>query len=302
MATLIDEVRLNGQLGFGEIVEFPRLNGILTALPVAGSEVQHGEQVYEVDGVPVVLFQGTRPFWRELNLGAMPGEDVRQLETNLAALGFYTGTPDTYFDSQTELALRAWQQSLGAPVTGVFSPNAVIVAASDSVRIHQVAARLGDTGVTPGTFSETELRATIPLTFAQARDLTAGTPVIVAIPGGVDISTEISAVDPGGLPTGLGGLTSGAATIYFVGGDQAAVAAVGAVGVRVTVVDDSDQPPTLVVPAVALIAPPGGGYAVEIWDGATIRRVPVEIGLVADARVQITGGDLRAGDEVVLAR
>ena len=56
------------------------------------------------------------------------------------------------------------------------------------------------------------------------------------------------------------------------------------------------------VPVTALIATLDGGYAVDVVrKGGKTMRVPVELGLIADTRVQITGGDLDEGDEVVVA-
>ena len=70
---------------------------------------------------------------------------------------------------------------------------------------------------------------------------------------------------------------------------------------------------TLIVPVTALLATARDAYAVEVQTADGIIRVPVEIGLVADARVQITasgpdvrgaaaGPSLDAGDEVVISR
>ena len=124
------------------------------------------------------------------------------------------------------------------------------------------------------------------------------------------VDGDLTAVDPGGLPTGDGdAVTPPTATVEFE--DQAQVADAGAVAVRIVIRDDEEQPETLVVPATALLATPDGGYAVEVWDGASATRTPVTIGLVADARAQVlasgadAGGDgrvLAPGDLVVLAR
>ena len=57
----------------------------------------------------------------------------------------------------------------------------------------------------------------------------------------------------------------------------------------------------LVVPVTALIATLNDGYAVEVVRSGKVVRVPVELGLIADTRVQITGGDLEEGDAVVVA-
>ncbi|MFT4235526.1 MAG: peptidoglycan-binding protein [Microbacterium sp.] len=311
LATLTSQVRLSGQLSYGDAAPLPAAGGTITVLPAAGQVIEGGQQVYEADGAPVVLFRGERPFWRELSVDSDDGEDVRQLQQNLTDLGLYSGDIDGGFGWRTRQAVRDWQKSLGLPQTGVFSPSSVVVAASSGIRISQVTARLGDTSASPATYTETRLRAIAKLTEAQARELTAGTPVTVTLPDGIEIDTELSAVDPGGQPTGDGdATTSPSATVEFP--DQEQVAAAGAVAVRITILGDAEQTPTLVVPATALLATADGGYAVEVYAGGKITRTPVDAGLVADARVQVlasgtgldgrTGPVLAVGDLVVLAR
>lgn len=309
--TLTSQVRLNATLSYGDTAPLPTSGGTITALPAAGTTVLIGQHVYEMDGHPVVLFRGARPFWRELSVDADDGEDVRQLQQNLADLGFSPGDVDGRFGWQTRQAVRDWQKSLGLAATGEFSPARVVVADAPGIRIAQRTARLGDAGVSPATFTATTLRATAKLTAAQARELAVGTPVTVTLPDGTAIDTALAAIDPGGQPTGDGdATTSPSATIEFA--DQAAVAAAGAVAVRVVVRDDREQAPTLVVPVTALLATADGGYAVEVYADGEIVRTPVRIGLVADARAQIVasgtelddgaGPVLAVGDLVVLAR
>ncbi|GAB2474873.1 peptidoglycan-binding protein [Xylanimonas ulmi] len=302
--TLVDELRLAGQLTFGEATPLPPVEGMLTALPVAGAVVSVGEQVFEADGEPVVLLAGERPFWRDLSVDSIPGADVRQLEENLAALGFLPRPPGERFDWRTRQAVRDWQRALGLARTGEFAAASAVVAATASVRVDQVTARLGDTGVSPATVGATTLHATANLTQAQARELAPGAPVTVTLRDGAHVEATLTTVDPGGLPTDDGGLTPPQVTIGFDDPEAAALlAAVGPSPVRITTRDaGAGEAATLVVPATALLATPGGGYAVEVWDGAAITTVPVEIGLAADARVQILGGDLAEGDLVVLAR
>lgn len=310
MATLTTQVRLSGQLSYGEAAPLPAAAGTITVLPAAGETVLVGERVYEADGAPVVLFRGSRPFWRELSVGSSDGKDVRQLQSNLAALGFLDAKPTGRYGSLTRQAVHDWQKSIGVPRTGVFSPSSVVVADAPGIRIERTTARLGEVDASPATYTSTTLRATAKLTAAQARTLAVGTPIAVTLPDGASIDAELAAVDPGGLPTGDGdAVTPPTATVEFE--DQAQVADAGAVAVRIVIRDDEEQPETLVVPATALLATPDGGYAVEVWDGASATRTPVTIGLVADARAQVlasgadAGGDgrvLAPGDLVVLAR
>lgn len=196
------------------------------------------------------------------------------------------------------------------PRTGVFSPADVVVSAAPEIRIDRVTARLGETGVSPATYTETTVRATARLTEAQARELLPGTPVTALLPDGSEVEATLSEIDPGGRPEPEGdGATRPSAVIGFP--DQAAVVEAGPVSIRVVVTGDEGEP-ALVVPATALLATADGGYAVEIHTGGEIVRTPVRIGMVADARVQVlasgseipggTGPVLTEGDQVVLAR
>ncbi len=310
-ATLTERLRLNAQLTYGDAVPLPPAGGVVTALPAAGSVIATGERVYEVDGRPVVLLPGERPFWRELAEGAEAGEDVRQLQQALAVLGLFDAEADGRFGPRTARALKEWQKRLGLPQTGVFSPADAVVADAPGIRIARVTARLGESGTSPTSYTETTLRASARLTEAQARELAVGTPVTVVLPDGTEVGAALTAIDPGGQPTGDGeAKTNPSATVEFP--DQAAVAAVGAVPVRIVVAQSEEQPATLVVPVTALLATADGGYAVETYAEGGMVRTPVVIGLIADARVQVlasgteieggTGPALAEGDRVVLAR
>lgn len=313
LSTLTDQVRLNAQLDFGDPIELPAATGVITGLPAAGEVIESGSAVYESDGRPVVLLHGERPFWRDLTSGVSDGPDVLQLEQNLARLGFFDREPDSRFDGWTSNAISQWQRSLGVPPTGTVSPSDVVVANAPGIRIAQIAAALGESGISPATYTETTLRAVARLSAAQARELQAGTPVTVQLPDGTELETTLAAIDPGGAPTGEDEqTTSPTATIEFP--DQTDVEDVGPAAVRVTISDPEETAEALVVPVTALVADAEGGYAVEVLTDTEIVRVPVEIGMVVDARAQIltSGPDvdgapadavpLAEGDDVVISR
>ncbi|MGI8629832.1 MAG: hypothetical protein ACR2LV_06680 [Solirubrobacteraceae bacterium] len=48
---------------------FNRLSGTITALPVVGQLIKIGQTLYQVNGSPVVLFDGTVPAYRDLSSG-----------------------------------------------------------------------------------------------------------------------------------------------------------------------------------------------------------------------------------------
>lgn len=185
-------------------------------------------------------------------------------------------------------------------MSGRFDPAAVVVSRSTAIRVHALTADLGDSGISPLTYSETDLRVTVSLTESQARELAPGTPLTIALPNGSEIPATMTEVDPGGAPTADGETSTPSATVAFP--DQAVLGGARPGNVRITIALDGAGDTTLVVPVNALLATPGGGHEVETWDGTTLRRVPVEVGRAADARVQVLGGELAEGDRVVLAR
>ena len=96
-----------------------------------------------------------------------------------------------------------------------------------------------------------------------------------------------------------GGVAAGAKPALRVDvADQEAVA--GSIGAAVSVVVSTDvAEEALIVPVTALLALAEGGYAVErVTRGDEVELVGVEIGLIAEARVQVVSEGLEAGDKV----
>ncbi|MBW3078760.1 peptidoglycan-binding domain-containing protein [Bifidobacterium simiiventris] len=300
------ETRLGATLQYDKANDFAAATGTITQLPVAGKQINTGEQVYEMDGVPVPLFHGERPFWRTLQTDVADGPDVTQLEQNLVELGFFSGAPDTHFDWLTREAVRQWQRSLGLTgdaADGVFQPSSVALASSAPIRITQVKAKLGESNVSPASYTNVTLHVEATLTATQAATFKAGDKAQVVLPDNTTLDTTLTAVDQGGQSTGTDGqVTSPSARVDFP--DQSQVAQFGPVAVSLVIPNTSASAntETLIVPVTAIVASAGTTYAVDVVRGDALVRVPVEIGLVADAQVQLTKADgLKTGDKVVVS-
>lgn len=90
--------------------------GTLTRTIDVGDTIELGDAVAEVDGLPVIALYGTVPQFRELELNADDGADIRQLEENLVALGYDpdgTVTVDENYTVNTGLMVQRWELDLG---------------------------------------------------------------------------------------------------------------------------------------------------------------------------------------------
>lgn len=126
--------------------------GTVTAIPDEGSTVEQGDVLFEIDGEPVVLLYGDIPFYRTLrDLSTnMTGEDVRQLEEALTALGLNDGiaTVDDEFTSATETLVESFEEAYGIDQNGRVDAGEVVFLPGP-VEIVSVGLEVGQ-AVTPG--------------------------------------------------------------------------------------------------------------------------------------------------------
>jgi hypothetical protein len=81
----------NGTLGYaGSYSIINQARGTITALPAVGQVIALGHVLYRVANAPVVLLYGHTPAYRALSKG-LEGPDVRELNTDLVALGYASG-------------------------------------------------------------------------------------------------------------------------------------------------------------------------------------------------------------------
>jgi len=134
----------------------------------------------------------------------------------------------------------------------------------------------------------------VDLTEAQRRLLATGTQAIMTLPDSSTVDGTVAEItesrtDPTTMQT-----IPASARIDIA--DQDKVADLKVSAITVSFVQDEVED-TLVVPVTALMALSEGGYCVEKEDGTL---VAVEVGLVADVRVQIFSDELSAGDKVII--
>ena len=221
------------------------------------------------------------------------GEDIRQLERNLRALGHDPGTVDDDWDWETTAAVKRFQDARGLDEDGTLS-RGEIVFRPGPVRIGEAKAAVGDQA-SPGRpvadISSSERRVTVALDARRQQLARRGDQVTVELPSGRTVDGRIE--DVGKVATKQGDEVVVEVTITPSGKsgslDQAPVEVGFAVERREGV---------LAVPVKALLARQGGGYALELADG---RLVNVEAGLYADDMVEVEGDGLREGQQVVSA-
>ncbi|RPK47018.1 HlyD family secretion protein [Streptomyces sp. ADI92-24] len=282
-------------------------HGTITALPAVGAVVKAGAKFYEVDGRPVVLLTGDRPMWRDLGPEISDGPDIEQLKRNLIKLGHADGlglTADQKFTPATVTAVKRWQKSLGEKQTGTVTLGSVVMLPQATVRVQQLGAQLGSAlGATAVmTVTGTDLVATAQPADSQLSQFKPNGRVTVKLADGSTINGRIRSLVHGGSGNGGDSGSDGAdkTTVTIALDHQRQAEQAGPSSVTVTVVGETVSD-ALIVPVTALLALDGGGYGVQVVSGTTTRLVRIQLGLVADAKAQITG-DVQAGAQVVIPK
>ncbi|MFJ3384419.1 MULTISPECIES: efflux RND transporter periplasmic adaptor subunit [unclassified Curtobacterium] len=290
---LTDSKVFAGTLGYGTTAGVPgAATGTLTWLPKPGQVVHRDEFLYAVDERGVRSMYGTVPLWRTLERGR-EGTDVRQLNDNLAELG-YDVARDDVFGPRTQRAVERWQRDRGHEVTGVITADDVAFV-DGAVRVASVDGRLGQPAagdVVQVTSTERVVTATVSQ--RDAERLAVGTAVSVRVNGaGAPMRGEVADVQPAAADDASGKVD---VSVSFEAGDRRLPAAASA---QIDA-EGSTERNVLSVPVSALVASDRGAYAVDVVrrDG-TRKRVPVEPGFTAGGRVAVTG-DVAEGDRVVV--
>jgi peptidoglycan hydrolase-like protein with peptidoglycan-binding domain len=315
--TLVETKTVSGTLGYGAPVLIRAAaaeRGTLTWIAPVGAKVRRGEPLFKVDERPVVALYGSVPLYRTLREGAK-GADVRQLERNLAALGYTGFTVDGSYNAATAEAVRAWQTKLGLPATGTVELGQVVFT-PEAVRIAGQAALVGDTvggnsvvGPHPVlNYTGTTRLVTVELEVADQALAVKGRTVTVTVPGLRPVKGKISqvgtvvtaqgATPEGATPEGTTPAASDARIeVTVTVANQKALGSLEAAPVDVDFVS-SKREDVLAVPVAALLALTRGGFGLEVVDGAATRIVPVKTGIFAAGRVEVRGKGIAEGVRV----
>jgi Putative peptidoglycan binding domain len=311
--SLTSQTQVTATLGYtGHYTVVNQAQGIVTALPLVGQVIRQGQVLYRIDRRPVVLLYGSTPASRSLAGGALAsdvtGPDVRELNADLVAMGYASKADlnprSDEFSWATTAAVERLQAHLGLPETGSLDLGQVVFLPS-AARITNVSAILGamaGAGQSVLSATSTGRQVSIALDAALQSEVTAGDKVTITLPDGRLTPGVVSSV--GTVATAGTGENSPATVTVEVAPrrpddtgnfDQAPVQ------VSVTTASVAGA---LVVPVTALLARPGGNYAVEVAGAGGARRlVAVSTGLFddADGLVQVTGSGLADGQRVVVA-
>jgi peptidoglycan hydrolase-like protein with peptidoglycan-binding domain len=298
-----------GTLAFaGEYTVVNQAGGTLTALPSVGQVVESGAVLYQVATKPVLLLYGHTPAYRALSQG-MRGRDVRELNTDLVALGYapreQLEPSSEYFGAATSYALRRLQDKLGLEETGRLALGQAVFAPAP-LRITKLSATLGaqvPPGGTVALASSTVRQVVVKLDAAGQAGVRKGDRVTITLPDNRTTPGVVSSVGAVATSESEKGGEESAPTIEvdIAPTHPAVTGRLDKAPVKVSITT-STVPDALVVPVNALLALAGGGYAVEEVAGTAHRLVPVTLGLFDDAEglVQVHGSGLAAGQQVVV--
>lgn len=305
---LVDRKNVSGTLEFGDSRQLPaRAGGTVTRVASVSTTVGRDGLLWRIDQQPTLLMYGMVPAYRTMSEGDS-GPDVRQLNANLSKLGYTGFTVDADYSSGTTDAVASWQDDHGLDGTGKLSLGQVVFAAVP-IRVAAVNAEAGAI-VAPGapvlTVTSTERVVSIDLSTGDQSLAQQGATVVVTLPDSVKVNGTITTI--GTIATSTSSGTSGG--LAASGSGSASTSST--IPVTVTLVNPAaagkwDSAPVdvamessrvtnvLTVPVTALLALSGGGYGVEVVNGAGAQLVAVTTGLFADGRVEVSGDGITEG-------
>jgi multidrug efflux pump subunit AcrA (membrane-fusion protein) len=275
----------------------------LTWLPGAGTIIRQGHVLYRTgNGTPIILMYGHVPDWRAMSEGTT-GADVTQLNHDLVDLG-YASAADIealgwdYYSWDTNYAVRLLMEHYGVSYPSGSLALGDTVFQPQAIRVAGVSAIIGESGSgSIMTATSDKHQIVVALSTSEQSQVKTGDPVTVTMPGGSAADGVITSV--GTVASGVGG--NATVNVYVQLKDPKAAGTLDQAPVTVNITNSHANNVTI-VPVTALLAQPGGSYAVEVVGAGNTRRlVKVTTGVFDDSSgmVQVTG-NLAPGQKVVV--
>jgi multidrug efflux pump subunit AcrA (membrane-fusion protein) len=297
----------NGTLGYEDNYTIrgqgPNGGAALTWLPSQGQVISQGQVLYKTgQDVPVILMYGSTPGWRALSEG-LTGDDVTELNHDLVNLG-YANESDIaqqgwdYYSWATNYAVQQMEGHFGVSNPSGNLDIGDVIFEPQAIRVTTVIGNLGSRGSGPVlAATSNQHQITVALSTSQESQVKAGDSVTITMP-------DTSATD--GVIASVGTVASGSGSnatipVYVNLNHPAAAGNLDQAPVTVNITNASAKN-VLIVPVSALLAQPGGGYAVQVVGANNAQHlVTVNPGVFDDASgmVSVTG-NLSPGQKVVV--
>lgn len=297
---LVDTQDVEGTLGYAgaRSIAAPAA-GTVTRLRAEGTTVGRGRSLLSIDAQATgwVLY-GRRPMYRDLGPGATNGSDVRQLEANLAALGYDPGTIDADWTAATTAAVQDFQEDRGLDETGTLRHGEVVVS-DGPARVGAHRLEVGDAARAGAPVTTLTTRTPVVTARLAASDVASvhrGDAVDVTLPDGRAIKGSVSTVGAVATAGSEGEEDTVALRVALRGGRGRLL---DGAPVTLTLALASTKAP-LAVPLTALVATGASRYAVEL--AGSRRLVGVTLGASAEGWVEVRAPGLKPGDAVVVPK
>lgn len=293
---------------------------LVTRAPAVGTTVGSGQRLLEVSGRPIFLLPGQVPMYRTLSDG-MKGDDVKQLQQALTALGYGHLTNGT-FDVVTQIQVKRWYEHAGyepqAEADKVTVPSGeILFLPTLPVRVDTVTTRAGATAtgqIGTVTNSTVNIQSTVPS--ADAQFIHAGMNATLTLPDGTTMPAKVDAIGKDAAPPPTDEpvqpsaqqqpqqqqqSTSDATPLRLVAQDPVALAAYANKAAKIDIEVGKTNGEVLVVPVAAVATSQDGSTRVQVQrkDGS-VQDVGVRLGLTANGLVEVSGTGLAVGDRVVV--
>jgi peptidoglycan hydrolase-like protein with peptidoglycan-binding domain len=297
---LVDRVDIDATLGYADARKLAApTGGTVTRLRAEGAIVGRGRSLLSIDARATAwVLYGRRAPYRDLGPGVTDGRDVRQLERNLAALGYDPGTVDVDWTSATTVAVQDFQEDRGLDETGTLRRTELVVS-DGPARVGAHTVEVGDqarAGAPVTALSSTVSEVTAEVGAGNAGAVRRGDAVTVTLPDGRTARGKIAKVASVATP----GEEGGEATVELsVALRDRRRGGLDGAPVTLSLATDSTEA-ALAVPISALVATGLSAYAVELV--GTRRLIAVTLGVSADGWVEVAGRGLTVGARVVVPR